>query len=57
MRKTRIQVRRRRGAATLDYVLILGAAFSMSGVCVYLGGRIIKLVHEMIHIMVGWPFL
>ena len=32
-------------------------AFSMAGVLVYLGGTIIKLVHEMIHVMVGWPFL
>jgi hypothetical protein len=57
MRGGRNQMRKRRGAATLDYVLVLGAAFSMSGALVYFGGTMIKLVHEMIHVMIGWPFM
>ena len=47
----------RRGAATLDYVLVLGAILPIAGVSIYLGGKIIKLVYEMTCVLVSWPFM
>jgi len=47
----------RRGAATLDYVLVLGAILPIAGVSIYLGGKIIKLVYEMTSVLVSWPFM
>lgn len=47
----------RRGSATLDYVLVLGAIFPIAGVSIYLGSRIIKLVYEMTCVLVSWPFM
>ena len=45
------------GAATLDFVLVLGMLLPIAGLCVYLGGTIIKLAYEMICVLVSWPFM
>jgi hypothetical protein len=47
----------RAGAATLDYVLVLGALFPIAGVAIYLGSRIIWLAYHMTSVLVGWPFM
>jgi hypothetical protein len=58
-----IRVRRRarsvarRGAATLDYVLILGTLIPLCGIAVNLGERIIRSAYEMISTLVSGPFL
>jgi len=48
---------KRKGAATLDYILVLGAILPIAGVSIYLGGKIIKLVYEMTCVLVSWPFM
>ncbi len=53
----RPRVALRRGAATLDFVLVLGMLLPIAGLCVYLGGTIIKLAYEMICVLVSWPFM
>lgn len=47
----------RRGAATLDYVLILGTLIPLCGIAVSLGERIIRSAYEMIATLVSGPFL
>lgn len=47
----------RRGAATLDYVLILGAMLPIAGLAIYWGGKIVRLAYEMICVLVAWPFM
>lgn len=47
----------RRGAATLDYVLILGTLIPLCGIALTLGEKIIRLAYEMIAVMVSGPFL
>lgn len=49
--------RTRPGAASLDYVLTLGALFFMSSVIVLLGRRIMQLVYEMTGLFLTWPFM
>ena len=53
-RKSRLA---RRGAATLDYVLILGTFIPLAGICLSLGRRIILSAYEMISVLIGSPFL
>jgi len=48
---------RRRGAATLDYVLLLGAVLPLGGLCLYYGARVLRLAYDMICALVGWPFM
>lgn len=47
----------RRGAATLDYVLVLGALLPVAGASIYLGGKTIKLAYEMACVLISWPFM
>jgi hypothetical protein len=47
----------RRGAATLDYVLILGTLIPLCGIALTLGEKIIRLAYETIAVMVSGPFL
>jgi hypothetical protein len=47
----------RRGSATMDYVLVLGAMFSMSAICVSKGRQIMQLAYDMINVLISWPFL
>jgi len=49
--------RRRRGAATLDYVLVLAAVLPMVGMSYYYSMKIIRAVYEMTCTLVCWPFM
>ncbi len=46
----------RRGAASLDYVLILGSLLPLCGILLYMGRRIILLAYEMVSVAVSSPF-
>lgn len=48
---------RRAGAATLDYVLVLGVILPLAAVVVPTGMRIIRLAYEMIAVLIAWPFM
>ena len=48
---------RRRGAATLDYVLILMVILPLVAFMMGTGRRIILLAYEMVCMLVGWPFM
>jgi hypothetical protein len=48
---------RRRGAATLDYVLVMGVAASLAGLTLYQSGRIIRAVYQFTCAFISWPFL
>lgn len=47
----------RRGAGSLDYVLVLGVIIPLIAIVMTLGRRIIQLVYEMTVVLVSWPFL
>ena len=49
--------RRRRGAATLDYVLILAVILPLVAWMMTAGRRIILLAYEMVCLLVAWPFM
>jgi hypothetical protein len=48
---------RRRGAALLDYVLVLGAALPMVAMSYYYSVKIIRAVYQMTCALVCWPFM
>jgi hypothetical protein len=48
---------RRRGAATLDYVLALGALLPIAGLTLYQSGRIIRAVYQFTCVFISWPFM
>ncbi|MBW3540089.1 MAG: hypothetical protein KY476_07460 [Planctomycetes bacterium] len=56
-RRGRVRRNRRRGAATLDYVLVLGIVFPLAAFVVPTGMRIIRAAYDMIAVFVSWPFL
>ncbi|MGQ0633853.1 MAG: hypothetical protein ACT4QC_04525 [Planctomycetaceae bacterium] len=47
----------RNGAATLDYVLVLGAALPLAGLALYQSGRVVKAVYHFTVAFIGWPFM
>jgi len=47
----------RRGAATLDYVLLLGVVLPMIVFIMWAGPRIIHLAYEMVCVLIAWPFM
>jgi hypothetical protein len=47
----------RRGAATLDYVLVLGVVFALASLIVPLGMRIVRAAYDMMNVLISWPFL
>lgn len=47
---------RRRGAATLDYVLVLGATLPLAGLALYQSGRVIRAVYAFTCTFIVWPF-
>jgi hypothetical protein len=51
------RARRRRGAATLDYALILGVVMPAAALIMFAGPRIITRVFEMSCTLVSWPFM
>ena len=56
-RSGRFKTRRRRGAATLDYVLVLGVILPLAAFLFRVGPMIIRLVYEMVCVLVSWPFM
>lgn len=51
------QLRRRRGAATLDYILVLCVILPLGALVIGMGGRIMQLVYEMLAVFLAWPFM
>lgn len=47
----------RRGAATLDYLLLLGVIFAAGAVLVPLSQYAINVVYDIICTLVAWPFV
>jgi len=47
----------RRGAASLDYILVVGVILPLALIVIPVGRRIIQLVYEMICVMIAWPFV
>lgn len=47
----------RDGAATLDYILLLGVILPLVAFVMPTGKRIIQLTYEMICTLIAWPFL
>ena len=55
---SRARMRRdRRGAATLDYALLLGVVMPMVAFCLWAGPRLMRQVYEMLLVCISWPFL
>ena len=50
-------MRRRRGSATLDYVLVLGVILPLAAFLFCVGPQIIRLAYEMVCVLVSWPFI
>lgn len=50
------QRKRRRGAATLDYVLTIGIMFPLAVFLFWAAPRIMNLVYEMTCVLISWPF-
>ena len=48
---------RRRGVATLDYVLVLGVILPLAAFLFRVGPTIIRLAYEMVCVIVSWPFM
>lgn len=48
---------RRRGAASLDYILTLGTMLSMGAVAIAYSRRLIVLAYEVICGLISWPFM
>ena len=48
---------RRVGAATFEYVLVMGAAVPMVAMSYYYSTRIIRAVYQMTCALVSWPFM
>jgi hypothetical protein len=48
---------RRRGAAAIDYVLVLGVVLPMVVFIMRVGPRLIRLAYEMVSVLVAWPFM
>jgi len=58
MRESRqFKMRRRRGLATLDYVLVLGVILPLAALLFRVGPKIIRLAYEMVCALVSWPFM
>ncbi|MFO0868786.1 MAG: hypothetical protein U0935_07520 [Pirellulales bacterium] len=46
----------RRGAASLDYVLVMGVVLPLVAIVYWAGPRMMNLVYEMTSVLMGWPF-
>lgn len=53
----RLTRRRHRGAATLDYVLVLAVVLPLIGFVLRVAPRIMNLVYEMTSVLISWPFM
>jgi hypothetical protein len=57
MRRPKSIRTKRRGLATLDYVLLLGVIFPLAAFIFRVGPQIIRLTYEMVCALVSWPFM
>ncbi|MFZ5828761.1 MAG: hypothetical protein ACOY3P_01670 [Planctomycetota bacterium] len=48
---------RRRGAASLDYVLVLGVVLPLAAALLWAGPLMMRSAYEMICVLVSWPFM
>ena len=48
---------RRKGAAALDYVLIVATILPMVVFVMWAGPRIMRLAYEMACVLISWPFM
>ncbi len=49
--------RRRAGAATLDYVLVLAVVLPLIALVLRIAPRMMNLVYEMTSVLISWPFM
>lgn len=47
---------RRRAAATLDYVLVMGIVLPLAAIVYKVAPRMMNLVYELTCVSMGWPF-
>ena len=47
----------RRGAASLDYILVLGVVLPMALVILRIAPRMIRSAYEMVCVLVSWPLM
>ena len=55
--KSKHRARRRRGVASIDYVLVLGVILPLMAFIMMIGPRTIRLAYEMVCVLVSWPFI
>ena len=55
--RTSMQVSRRAGAATIDYVLILAVVLPMVAFLMWAGPRMIRLAYDLTCLLIAWPFM
>jgi hypothetical protein len=48
---------RRRGAAALDYALVLGTVLPLLALTMWEAPKIMSLVYEMDSLLISWPFM
>jgi hypothetical protein len=48
---------RRRGAASLDYVLVLGVILPLAAFVLWAAPHLMNLVYQMTSVLVSWPFM
>lgn len=54
--KRRALKRRRHGAASLDYVLVMGVVLPLVVFVYWVAPRMMNLVYELTSVVMGWPF-
>jgi hypothetical protein len=57
MRRSGDSKTRRKGLATLDYVLVLGVILPLAAFLLRIGPKIIHFTYEMVCVLVSWPFM
>jgi hypothetical protein len=57
LRLRRSKPRRRAGASSLDYVLVLSVTVPLVAILMKMGTRIIQLAYEMVCVLISWPFM
>jgi hypothetical protein len=50
-------MRARAGAASLDYVLIVGVILPMVAFIIWISPRLIVFAYEMVLVLVSWPMM
>jgi hypothetical protein len=48
---------RRAGAASLDYILVLGVIMPLAAIVFWGGPLIMRLAYEMVCVLISWPFM